>query len=432
MRTLRLVVVIAVAAVAWGAAAPASHAAAALTVEVITWNVIGLDSNDVSTGPATYPVGVRVCNAGSDPATAVVATFTWTTANAAIALDGPAVVDLGSLGAGVCRDGYWHVAVTRATSSYGATRAYEVAVTSAEGATASTPAPRELYVEELISQQRNSVIAITGPTTVTVGDEVTYTVEASTAVAGFEQLEAFLTLPPSIFRLLRVGVTYAKPAGATNDTMYADACGWDDVPTSGTYRTCVGPEEYEGGKVGGRLVTTYTVQVVGPGTADLSSGIYDKSGLSYHYNADFTVRPNLLRVTATAPPVTTLATVPTTTVPATTVPDTTVPAPPATTTTTAGVSRTASGTPVAATGRGDTGPLSLLGAMLVTLGLVAVGSVRVVEPRVPATPFERSVHDLRRALHQGAGGNGEVEGWRMMEALDRVAKSLREDREARG
>lgn len=34
-----------------------AHAAAALTVTPITWDVIGLDSNKVSTGPNVFPVG---------------------------------------------------------------------------------------------------------------------------------------------------------------------------------------------------------------------------------------------------------------------------------------------------------------------------------------------------------------------------------------
>ena len=48
-----------------------------LTVEPITWNVVGLDSNNVNVGPNNFPVGVRVCNIGPDPATNVTATFSW-------------------------------------------------------------------------------------------------------------------------------------------------------------------------------------------------------------------------------------------------------------------------------------------------------------------------------------------------------------------
>ena len=51
-------------------------AAADLTVTPLTWNVIGLDSNNVNVGPNDFPVGARVCNAGTD-ASNVLATFVW-------------------------------------------------------------------------------------------------------------------------------------------------------------------------------------------------------------------------------------------------------------------------------------------------------------------------------------------------------------------
>jgi protoporphyrinogen oxidase len=39
-----------------------SRAAGNLTITTITWNVIGLDRQDVFTGPNQFPVGARVCN----------------------------------------------------------------------------------------------------------------------------------------------------------------------------------------------------------------------------------------------------------------------------------------------------------------------------------------------------------------------------------
>jgi len=47
------------------------NAAAILSISPITWDVIGLDHNDPTDGPDTFPVGARVCNTGSDPATNV-------------------------------------------------------------------------------------------------------------------------------------------------------------------------------------------------------------------------------------------------------------------------------------------------------------------------------------------------------------------------
>jgi hypothetical protein len=41
-----------------------ASAQAQLTIRPTTWNVIGLDSNNVNVGPNTFQVGARVCNTG--------------------------------------------------------------------------------------------------------------------------------------------------------------------------------------------------------------------------------------------------------------------------------------------------------------------------------------------------------------------------------
>ena len=77
-----------------GVAQPQSivQAAAQLTVNPITWNVVGLDSNNVNAGPNRYPVGVRVCNTATNvsgnTAANVKSSFNWdpTTPNANINL----------------------------------------------------------------------------------------------------------------------------------------------------------------------------------------------------------------------------------------------------------------------------------------------------------------------------------------------------------
>lgn len=51
------------------------YAHAALTVTPLTWNIIGLDSNNPTSGPQYFPVGARVC---SDVATTnVTVNFVW-------------------------------------------------------------------------------------------------------------------------------------------------------------------------------------------------------------------------------------------------------------------------------------------------------------------------------------------------------------------
>jgi uncharacterized repeat protein (TIGR01451 family) len=167
----------------------------------------------------------------------------------------------------------------------------------------STPTPREVYVERIISQNRNSVNSIVGPTTVYVGSTYNYTVNASTATQGYPQLEAFLNLSNVIFQVLSIATTYSSPAGGTNDKFYADACGWDNNPLNGTYRSCIGPDQYSGGKAGGKVSTTYTVKILSTGTTTASTLILDFSGSSYHYNNDYGVGINAISVTSLNPPV---------------------------------------------------------------------------------------------------------------------------------
>ena len=56
---------------------PHSAFAADISVTPITWDIIGLDSNDPQTGPNQFPVGVRVCNNTAGDATNVTGTFQW-------------------------------------------------------------------------------------------------------------------------------------------------------------------------------------------------------------------------------------------------------------------------------------------------------------------------------------------------------------------
>jgi uncharacterized repeat protein (TIGR01451 family) len=260
---------------------------AGITVAPATWNVIGLDSNDPSVGPDTFQVGARVCNTGGTAITNVVGNFVWDSTNAFINLSGPSTDTATSLAAGACVDFYYQATVTRTSLAYTTTRAYHITVSADSTAAVSTPTPRELYVERLISQGRNSTNSITGPTSVYVGQTYNYTLNASTATQGYDQLEDFLSLSNVIFQVQSISTTYTAPAGTTNDKFYADACGWDNNPLSGSYRSCIGPVNYSGGKVGGTVVTTYTVKVLSTGTTTATALILDHSGSSYHYNSDY-------------------------------------------------------------------------------------------------------------------------------------------------
>jgi uncharacterized repeat protein (TIGR01451 family) len=273
----------------------------AVTITPTAWNVVGLDSNNVTIGPDTYEAGARVCNTGGAGVTSVAANFIWDSSNAFINLTGPSTLNLPSLGAGVCTDFYFQITVTRSSAAYDTARRYHITVSGTGFAAVSTPTPREIYVEHLISQNRNSVTSIVGPTTVLVGQTYAYTVNASTATQGYNQLEAFLNLSNVIFQVQSIATTYTSPAGATNDKFYADACGWDNNPLSGTYRTCIGPANYAGGKAGGTISTTYTVKILSSGTTTASTLILDFSGSSYHYNNDYGLGINSITITAINP-----------------------------------------------------------------------------------------------------------------------------------
>lgn len=308
IRAALLAAVIAFAGVT--AVAPPAAAAASLTIVTTTWDIVGLDSNkpSVSNGrPNEFPVGAKVCNTGDTAATSVQTAFNWTTANTNLSLANATTTrSLGTLAPGACANATYNVVVNRNQQSFNArTRGYQITATATGGLTASTPANRELYVEKLVSQSRNSVIGISsaactgGSCTVYRGQTYRFTLTSKTATQGYEQLETFVNFPDSIFEIQDVKTTYAAPAGARNDKVYADACGWDPVTTSPTYRSCVGPTKYSSGKAGGNPITTqYTVKVVGLGSGTLSALVYDFSGSSFHYNADFGTGANAVPFTA--------------------------------------------------------------------------------------------------------------------------------------
>jgi uncharacterized repeat protein (TIGR01451 family) len=309
LRTSLLAAVLAGAALV---AVPApAHAAASLTVTPTTWNVIGLDSNkpSVSNGrPNEFPVGAKVCNSGDAVATGVQAAWAWTTTNSNLALSTPGATTrgVGDLPPGGCAQVTFNVSINRNQQSFNnRTRGYQITATTPAGLSASTPSNRELYVEKLVSQARNSVIGISGAActggscTVYRGQTYRFTLTSKTATQGYEQLETFVNFPDSIFEIQDVKTTYAAPAKARNDRVYADACGWDATPTSPTYRSCVGPTKFAGGKAGGNPITTqYTVKIVGLGSGTLSGLVYDFSGSSFHYNADFGTGANAVPFTA--------------------------------------------------------------------------------------------------------------------------------------
>ena len=276
----------------------AAHAS--LSVTPVTWNVIGLDGDNVNAGPNSYLVGVLVCNTGGAAVNNLTGTLVWDSTNIYINTVGLNPVTYPSLAAGACTNVYFNVVITRTSAAYNAARRYHINITADGEPLYSTPTPREIYVEKLVSQNRNETLSITGPSSVVVGQTYTYTVSAKTATGGYEQLVAFLNFPNTVFQVLSVAVTYTEPAGATNNKIYADACGWQNNPTLANYRACVGPVNYSGGKAGDQVVTTYTVKIVGSGAGHDELDDLRLLGSSYHYSNDYGTE--LLTVTAQRPP----------------------------------------------------------------------------------------------------------------------------------
>lgn len=291
-------------------AAPA-QAAATITVTRTTWDVVGLDSNrPVKSMPHLFPVGAKVCNTGDASSNSLVTNWVSITTSTRITPPSSLQKSIGVLAPGACKQVFYTIDVEQSSQSFGQSVQYRIDVVDGATTVASTPSNRALYVEKLLSQNRNSIVSLvgknaSGATVCATGTADTdcdlllnqsykFTLTAKSAPGGYEQTEAFINFPTYV-DITKVTTTYSAPAGTTTDTVYADACGWDNDITSPTVRTCIGPVNYPGGKAGGDPIrTTYTVKpsVTGTTTANGSQGngltalIVDNSGGSAHYNAD--------------------------------------------------------------------------------------------------------------------------------------------------
>ncbi len=283
----------------------ADTASAALSIRPIAWNIIGLDSNNVTVGPNRFPGAARVCTDATPSNGAITVTWNWTTADAFIGLRAGSQnpVLLPALAANSCADAYFEVEIVRNASAYDHTRRYRIDADDADPGLTSTAVPREIYVEHLISQSRNAVtdiqfgtsipslvsVAAGGSMNLVVGNTYFIRLIGGTATQGYEQLETFIGFKNTVFRILNVASTFPADTSATvsspTDVLYLDGCVWENDINSPNYRSCLST-----GKAGGAPVAiTYQVQIIsGAGTTEtLNSLFHDFSGSSYHYNADF-------------------------------------------------------------------------------------------------------------------------------------------------
>jgi uncharacterized repeat protein (TIGR01451 family) len=286
----------------------------------VSWNIIGLDSNSPATGPHLFPVGTRVCS--SVATTNVSVSMFFDSANSFVDFRAGSLstITIPVIGAGQCKDAFFEIDVTQTAAAFDTTRRYHITATDGSGSV-STPLARELYVEHLISQNRNSVtdvkygplgcggtntctsVAAGGSMNLVVGSSYDIQLLGGTATQGYNQFEAFIGFPNTIFQIQSVATTYSAdnspyvpgPAPTVNNKLYADACLWENDFNSPAYRSCVGGDFKAGGN---SVVTTYSIKIVsGGGTSQtLGSLLYDFSGSSYHYNADFGVGARIANV----------------------------------------------------------------------------------------------------------------------------------------
>jgi len=301
------------------ASGTASAALTGYSETPLTWDVIGVKSNNtgIATGPGEFPVGWRLCNTSGSTKAADTVTFTWGTAGGTgatnISLGSPASQSIPQLAAGACDDIYFQVNVTRNSSSWNATRQFTLA-TGASGSSTT----RQLFVEKLVSQNRNTTVTIAGPggcgatwitggalgtcdpapTNLAVGATYTYKLYAETSTP-YEEIEPFITMPGSIFRIQSAHATFQSPA-TTLTQPWGDGCTWQYAPT--TAGSCgSGTVKY-----GNRVIVEYTATVTAAGSGTLTSLIYDYSGSSFHYNSDYGTGGLSLTVTAAVVPMATL------------------------------------------------------------------------------------------------------------------------------
>lgn len=148
----------------------AGQASAQLTVTPITWDVVGLDHNrPLTSGPELFPVGAEVCSVAAT--TNVTVDFIWPDGNGNgwdfgsgdtyINLRPGSLTSLNfpTIGAGECVDAYFELKLNRSAAAFGQFREY--VIQASDGVeSASSPSPRQIFVEYLVSQNRNTTVQI--------------------------------------------------------------------------------------------------------------------------------------------------------------------------------------------------------------------------------------------------------------------------------
>ncbi|MEB3226244.1 MAG: hypothetical protein VKJ86_10640 [Synechococcus sp.] len=330
---------------------PAPAQSGGLYIEPITFDAIGLDSNNVNVGPNDYLSGARVCNISGQTLNNITVQFvrlgatnnfisvtalgsntdTLTIASLPTGSTPPnfnnnAFIDSGisNITPANCYNAYFNVVIQRTPAAYNTFQQYKIEARASGVTTVDTNqrvaelfpgsnGVQQLYVEKILSQARNSVVSFTGPSTVFVGQSYEYTLVTKTAT-GYPQLTISTDFPNAVFEFTDVKTTYSSDPGVYTASVYNDACGWIRPPDVLGYRAsssnCSGPipnQDVGDGKVGNTVTTRYRIKVLGTpvpggGTIQVNHLILDFSGGSYHYNADFGIGLGAFAITVLESP----------------------------------------------------------------------------------------------------------------------------------
>lgn len=280
-----------------------ARAQPSLSAEIVSWQVVGLDSNAPATSPPElFVVQAKVTNSGDANAENAFATLTLSSPDCAgspcIELRSDANYALGTLSPGETDDAFWTVAVAKTAVAFDTitpitviAQADGVGPVTATQADRNPPpcgtepsAPSTLYVQNLISQSRNDVLSYSlspgvqrpdGSWEVTLGSDFTVTVVASTATE-YSEISVPATVDPS-GAITPSSVNFTYELGTSSD---------DDVYTL---------------NAGGEVTAEYGYRASALGDVQLAQLIYDCSGNSFHYNSDYLVDAITIHVVAPAP-----------------------------------------------------------------------------------------------------------------------------------
>lgn len=279
-----------------------AEAATTLVAEIVSWQVIGLDSNAWATSnPEKFMVQVEVTNTGAEAATGVQTNLTLGSSappcgsQSCVSLASSPSYPIGTIAAGAKADAFWTVRIVKDSAAFDSSTPVSVEVTSDNAPIVSaTQMDRinpdcggdtlggTLFVERLISQNRNDVISYSispgvqrpdGSWEVLVGTAFTVEVVAQTATT-YDEISVPATIDPAGTITPR-SVSFTYEQGTASD---------DDIYTL---------------NAGGQVVARYRYDASSVGDVTLAQLIYDCSGSSFHYNTDYLVDAITIHVVAT-------------------------------------------------------------------------------------------------------------------------------------